>query len=117
MHSGDKLPLVTEDQSMAKVLISMTSHGFGCAAVIAQDNRLIGVITDGDLRRHMSPDLTSLCARDVMTRSPVTINALSLAAEGLGIMNKRAITSLFVVDHGIVSGIVHIHDCLRAGIK
>jgi arabinose-5-phosphate isomerase len=77
---------------------------------------LSGIITDGDLRRHMAPSLLELTARAVMTPDPVTIRPGALAAEALGVMNLRAITALFVVEAKRVVGIVHIHDCLRAGI-
>ncbi len=116
MHSGDQLPLVPETAPMRDVLLVMTSKSFGCAGVVDTRGRLTGIVTDGDLRRHMEPSLLEKSAQAVMKASPVTIRSTALAAEGLGVMNERGITSLFVVDGGVPVGILHIHDCLRAGI-
>ena len=117
MHKGLELPYITEDALMSDVILSMTSHGFGCAAIVNQEGDLVGIVTDGDLRRHMSSDLLLKSAREVMTKNPVTIKVTAIAAEALSKMNSRSITSLFVMDSDKVVGIVHIHDCLRAGIK
>ena len=76
----------------------------------------MGIVTDGDLRRHMSDDLLTLTAGEVMTPNPKTIRPDALASEALGLMNARSITNLFVVEDGRPVGIVHVHDCLRAGI-
>lgn len=117
MHSGEEIPLVEPSTPMSDVLLTMTAKRFGCAGVV-EGGRLIGVVTDGDLRRHLKSDMLSLDAQSVMTRNPVTITAQALAAEALSVMNGKAITSLFVVDEtGEPVGIVHIHDCLRAGIR
>jgi arabinose-5-phosphate isomerase len=101
---------------MSTALIEMTAKHFGCVGVLDDRDRLIGIVTDGDLRRHMSANLPSKIVRDVMTKAPVTIRSKALAAEALGVMNERAITALFVVDGREVVGIIHIHDCLRAGV-
>jgi arabinose-5-phosphate isomerase len=116
MHIGSTLPLVGQDLAMADVLLVMTAKSLGCAGVIAPDGRLEGIITDGDLRRHMRPDLLSLPARAVMTRNPKTARPNMLAAEAVRIMNAKSITSLFVVEDAAPVGVLHIHDCLRAGV-
>ena len=100
---------------MSDVLLVMTAKSFGCVG-LTDNGQLIGVITDGDLRRNMDGELVRRTAREVMTPDPRTIEPEILAAEALGLMNERAITSLFVVANGQPVGIVHIHDCLRAGL-
>ncbi|MEQ8965753.1 MAG: KpsF/GutQ family sugar-phosphate isomerase [Azospirillaceae bacterium] len=117
MHAGEAMPLIGEDTRMAEAILTMTAGRFGCVGIVGADGALAGIITDGDLRRHMADDLLGRSAAAVMTATPRTIRAGALAAEALGIMNDRAITSLFVVDdRGVPAGIVHIHDCLRAGV-
>jgi arabinose-5-phosphate isomerase len=117
MHRDNAMPLVGTDQKMAEALLVMTEKSFGCVGVTDRIGRLVGVITDGDLRRHMHTDLIGRTAAAVMTRSPLTIRGASLAAESLRLMNERKITSLFVVGDDLRPvGIVHLHDCLRAGI-
>lgn len=116
MHKGESLPLVGADTLMPEILLMMTSKGFGCAAVVDSANNLAGVITDGDLRRHMGDGLLKQNAAEVMTKSPVTIRPGALASEAVAVMNEKKITTLFVVESGVVEGIVHIHDCLRAGV-
>lgn len=119
MHTGDAMPLVPPDMGMADVIVTMTAKSFGCVGVVKERNRgLLGVITDGDLRRHMNGKLLDRFARDVMTQNPRTIRPQALAAEAVRNMNAhdRPVTSLFVLDRARVVGIVHIHDCLRAGV-
>jgi arabinose-5-phosphate isomerase len=116
MHVGEKMPLLPEGSTMDRALIEMTAKSFGCVGIVADDRRLIGIITDGDLRRHMDERLPRRKVTDVMTRAPKTIEPSALAAQALGVMNERKITSLFVVEGGVPVGIIHIHDCLRAGI-
>jgi arabinose-5-phosphate isomerase len=124
MHADDEMPLVGDATPMSSVLLTMTSKRFGCAGVTDAHGALIGIVTDGDLRRKMSDGLLTLTARDVMNAKPRTVRANALAAEALRLMNQgdRPVTCLFVVDDGGApgqpqkpSGIVHIHDCLRAG--
>jgi arabinose-5-phosphate isomerase len=117
MHAGDEIPTVTPTALMDEVLVTMTAKRFGCAGVV-KGGRLVGVITDGDLRRHMAPGLLRLKATDVMTPAPVTIPSRVLAAEALSVMNDRSapVTVLFVVDGGRLTGILHIHDILRSGV-
>ena len=114
MHR-DNMPLVRPDTIMRDVLITMTSGGFGVAGVTDEGGALVGIITDGDLRRHMRPDLLNAKVDDVMTRSPKTVRPDQLVSETLELLNSMKITALFVVDAGQPVGIVHIHDLLRAG--
>lgn len=116
MHDGDELPLTGPDAAMSDVLLTMTNKRFGCVGVVDTNGHLAGIVTDGDLRRHMSNDLLNSTAGEVMTGSPKTIRLGALASEALGTMNDNTITALFVVDSGAPVGILHIHDCLRAGI-
>ncbi len=115
MHTGDALPLVSAETAMGETLFVMTKKGFGCVGVVSQEGRLSGIITDGDLRRHLD-GLMARAAGEVMTAAPKSIRPGALGAEALGVMNASAITNLFVVEDGRPVGIVHIHDCLRAGL-
>jgi arabinose-5-phosphate isomerase len=116
MHGGSAVPLVPRGAPMSEAVLVMTAKSFGCVGV-TEAGRLAGIVTDGDLRRHMESDLLARAVEEVMTASPKTIGPGALAAEALGIMNERAITSLMVVDEERRPlGILHIHDCLRAGI-
>ena len=118
MHGKPELPLIDEDAPMADALLAISSKGFGVAGVQDKAGELAGIITDGDLRRHME-GLLAHTARDVMTADPRTIGPDALAEEAVALMNRLKITCLFVVDphgSGHAVGILHIHDCLRAGI-
>jgi len=115
MHIGEAVPLVAPETAMGETLLTMTSKGFGIAGVV-ENNRLTGAITDGDLRRNLET-LMSCNAGEVATGQPKTVLTSSLASEALKIMNDAKISALFVVDDdGTVAGILHIHDCLRAGV-
>lgn len=116
MHNGDELPLIGADSTMSDALLTMTAKRFGCVGVLDTQRRLLGIITDGDLRRSMTPDLLAQPVLKVMTAAPKTIRPQALAAEALGMMNANNITSLFVVENEVPQGILHVHDCLRAGI-
>ena len=116
MHAGEELPLVAPETPMSEALLTMTAKRFGCLGVVDGDRRLMGVITDGDLRRHMADNVLARTAGDTMTAGGATIEPDRLASEALGIMNTRSITNLFVVKDGRPVGILHIHDCLRAGV-
>ena len=116
MHVGDALPLIGADATMADAMLEMTAKSFGCVGVVDQTGRLIGIVTDGDLRRNMADDLLARRVGEVMTRDPRTIHPQTLAAEAVGRMNDGPITSLFVVEAGRLVGFLHIHDCLRAGV-
>ena len=114
MHADP--PLVGPDTAMSEALLAMTRAGFGVVGVADPSGRLLGIVTDGDLRRHMQ-GLLSLTAGQVMTRNPRTTPADALAVEALALMNDRKITCLMVTDdQGRAIGILHIHDCLRAGV-
>lgn len=117
MHGGDELPLAAPQDTMDHVLVVMTEKRFGCAGIVDADGKLIGIITDGDLRRHMEDGLTRKTAESVMTRNPMTIKPRLLAAEAVHMLNEKQRTQVFVVDDaGKPVGILHIHDLLRAGI-
>jgi arabinose-5-phosphate isomerase len=117
MHGGQQMPLVDEATSMREALLVMTSKGFGVAGVLDGAGDLAGVVTDGDLRRHMDGLLTHT-AGEIASRDPVTVRADALASEALAIMNgERPVTSLFVVEGAREPvGLIHVHDCLRAGV-
>jgi len=120
MHSGSALPLVDQNTAMADTLIVMTDKGLGCVGVTDTKGVLAGMITDGDLRRHIGNDLPSRTAQDIMTRNPMTASPHTLAADALRTMTAGSvkITQLFVLDVARKPvGLLHIHDLLRAGLK
>jgi arabinose-5-phosphate isomerase len=116
MHGPEELPLAPPETPMSDALLTMTERRFGCLGIVDGKGRLAGIVTDGDLRRHMADDLLRLTAGEVMTAGPKTIRPTALAAEALGYMNAHNITCLFAVEEGRPVGIVHVHDILRAGI-
>src|SRR5436309_9112251 len=116
MHSDAALPLRPLGTTMADALVEMTAKGFGCVGITDRDGRLMGIITDGDLRRHMRPDLLAARVDDVMTRSPKTVSGDQLVSEALELLNSSKITAVIVVEGGKPAGIVHLHDLLRAGV-
>jgi arabinose-5-phosphate isomerase len=117
MHGLESVPLVGPDAPMSEALLEMTAKSFGCVGVCDRHGGLIGIITDGDLRRHMDERLLVRTVREVMHPDPKTIGVGQFAAEALGLMNGFAITALFVVDEDRrPAGFLHMHDCLRAGI-
>jgi len=121
MHGGDELPLVSPQAAMRDVIVKMTSGGSGFAGVVGvvdAAGALTGIITDGDVRRHVERDLLDRKASEVMTRNPKSVSPGMLAAEALGIMNTGTpkVTSLFVVENGRPVGVLTVHDCLRAGL-
>ncbi|MDB0061654.1 KpsF/GutQ family sugar-phosphate isomerase [Octadecabacter sp.] len=118
MHTGDAIPLSGTDTPMSDTLLTISQKGFGVVGVLDDQGYLCGIVTDGDLRRNMT-GLLDLTAGEVMTKSPGTIGSKALAKEALNVMETRKITCLFVVDPDgsrNVAGIIHIHDCLRAGV-
>lgn len=120
MHSGDAMPIIPAAAPMSEVLIEMTRKSFGCAGVVDAGGRLAGIITDGDLRRHMGHDMVAQTAEDVMTRRPKVGSPDMLAADVLRQMTTGAvkITQLFLLDEdGRPQGLVHLHDLLRIGLK
>jgi arabinose-5-phosphate isomerase len=116
MHGAERLPLVGPDATMGDALVIMTRHGFGCVVVAHPDGRLAGIVTDGDLRRHMGPDLMSREVDTIMTRNPMTAAPHMLAAEGLDMMERRKISALVVVEDERPVGLIHLLDLLRAGV-
>lgn len=116
MHADEEVPLVDENADMSEAILNMTAKTFGCVGVTDAKGALIGIVTDGDLRRHMGGELLRQRVGDVMTSGPRTIRPNALAAEALRVMNERSITTLFVVDGPKPVGIVRLHDCLRAGV-
>lgn len=118
MHRGDAVPLVGTATPMSDTLLTISQKGFGVVGVLDAGGQLCGIVTDGDLRRHMD-GLLDHVAGEVMTPAPRTIGPDALAEEAVALMNERKITCLFVVDpagSGRVAGVLHIHDCLRAGV-
>ena len=116
MHKGDQLPLVGEATVMSEALVTMTQKAFGCLGVVDGKGRLSGVITDGDLRRHMGGNLLAQKTSEIMTKRPKTVQPAMLASAALEVINSSRITALFVVEKGKPVGIVHVHDLLRAGV-
>jgi arabinose-5-phosphate isomerase len=116
MHSGEQLPLVTEDKVMSEALVTMTQKSFGCLGVVDGKGRLVGMITDGDLRRHMGPELLRARVQEIMTKKPNTLSPGMLASAALERINSLKRTQMFVVDKGKPVGVVHVHDLLRAGV-
>ena len=116
MHAGERLPLVRDDAQMGEAVVEISAKGFGCVGVLDAHGKLAGIVTDGDLRRHMRPDLMSARVSDVMTRGPQVGAPDQLAAEALQLISSRKIGALFVVNEaGRPLGIVHLHDLLRIG--
>jgi arabinose-5-phosphate isomerase len=116
MHSGEAAPLKPLGTRMSDAIVEMSTKGFGCVGITAPDGRLVGIITDGDLRRHMRRDLLDLTVDEVMTRNPKTVRPDQLVSEALELLNTSKITALIVVAGGKPVGIVHFHDLLRAGV-
>jgi arabinose-5-phosphate isomerase len=118
MHDGSAVPTIVQSTPMSDTLLMISQKGFGVVGVTNEHDYLVGIVTDGDLRRHMD-GLLGLTAGEVMTKSPTTIGPDSLAEAAVAVMNEHKITCVFVVDPvgtQKVVGILHIHDCLRAGI-
>ncbi len=116
MHADSELPFTAGSSRMADIIVEMTAKSLGCICILDKDGRMEGVITDGDLRRHMGNDLMHKTAREIMNANPKSIRPSALASEAVQIMNDSAITNLFVIEDDKVVGVLHIHDCLRAGV-
>jgi arabinose-5-phosphate isomerase len=118
MHTGTALPLVAAGLRMDKVLIEMSAFGVGCVGVVDPEGGLIGIVTDGDLRRHLSPEILESPVEAVMTADPRAVAPDTLAAEALRLMQSTRINGLFVREQGARApvGFLHLHDCLRSGV-
>jgi arabinose-5-phosphate isomerase len=117
MHAGDAVPIKPLGTKMSDALVEMSSKGFGCVGITDTRGAIVGIVTDGDLRRHiMRPDLMTAFVDDVMTKNPKTISRDLLASEALEILNSSKITALIVTEANKPVGIVHMHDILRAGV-
>jgi arabinose-5-phosphate isomerase len=116
MHTGDAMPLVREGTVMSEALLTMTEKSLGCLGIVDKKGKLVGMITDGDLRRHMGPGLVHARAETIMTKKPDTLSPDVLASAALEQINARKRTQMFVVEKGRPVGIVHVHDLLRQGI-
>ena len=116
MHTGEAIPVVALGTRMADAMVEMSTKGFGCVGVTDAQGMLVGIITDGDLRRHMRSDLLDVQVETVMTRAPKVVRPDQLASEALEILNSSKITALIVADAGRPVGIVNVHDLLRAGV-
>ncbi len=116
MHTGEAIPLVPLGTPMSEAVVTISAKGFGCVGITDSGGALVGIITDGDLRRHMGPHLLDASVEQVMTRGPKTVRPGQLASEALEIINSSKITALMVAESGKPVGIVHFHDLLRAGI-
>ena len=117
MRSGDEMPLVNLTTPMTETIIEMTAKRFGCVGVLSDAGRLVGIITDGDLRRNMEDDILAMTAGEVMTPNPKAVSENILTAQVLAMMNENQITTYFVVTDRIPVGIIHIHDVLRKGLS
>lgn len=116
MHRGESVPVVVADAPLARAIDEIGARGFGATAVVDGRGTLVGIITDGDLRRALARGLVTPAIDEVMTRDPLTIGEGDLAEEALALMNRRAITCLFIIADGRPVGILHMHDLLRAGL-
>ena len=118
MHKGNEMPLIGENSTMQQALLVMTEKMLGCVGITDDNGHLTGIITDGDLRRFMAPNLLTEKVTDVMTRNPKIINPDALIVDAVNLMNNtgRGITNLFVIENDKPVGVIHIHDCLKAGV-
>jgi len=116
MHTGDRMPLARDTDQMSDALVTMTHKSLGCLGIVDAKGKLIGIVTDGDLRRHMGENLVRKRTVDIMTKAPKTVKPGMLASAALELINASRITALFVVERGKPVGILHVHDLLRAGI-
>ena len=115
MHTGAEMPLLSEDVDMQAAVLEMSSKRLGCVGFINAEGLLVGMLTDGDLRRKFSADTVHVTAKELMTKNPITISKEALCAEAIRLMNERKITNLFVVENGRPVGTIHIHDLLAQG--
>ncbi|HEY4193695.1 MAG TPA: KpsF/GutQ family sugar-phosphate isomerase [Mesorhizobium sp.] len=115
MHVGDRLPMVASGTGMREAILELSNKGFGCVAIVDGDGALAGIITDGDIRRHIGSDLLSMTVDQVMTRGPKTVEPDTLVAKALQVLNASSITAVMVEENRRPIGLVHLHDLLRIG--
>jgi len=116
MHGADELPLLNTGAPMPDVVDAISKGGFGCVGLTSDNGQLQGIITDGDLRRRYSTDISQKTAGEIMTENPMTVTQDTLAGDVLALLSREKITALFVVKDGRPIGIVHVHDCLSVGV-
>ncbi|MEO1242238.1 MAG: KpsF/GutQ family sugar-phosphate isomerase [Pseudomonadota bacterium] len=116
MHGADRLPLAPTTAEISQIVTIISEGGFGCVGVVNDSGLLVGIITDGDLRRHFGADLSSSKAADIMTKAPHATRPEALAGDVLAMMSREKITALFVVENKRPVGLVHVHDCLLSGV-
>ena len=113
MHTKASLPIIKKNEKMSKAFLTMTRKSFGCVGVVNNNNIMIGIITDGDLRRNLNSKLFEKKAYEIMTKNPLLVNSKMLVGEAINLMNANKITSLFICENKKPIGIIHIHDLLR----
>ena len=113
MNSGKKIPLIDVNKKMSSAILEMSSKGYGCVGVISNEKYLVGIITDGDLRRNMENNLLEKYVEDVMNKNPKTLTKNTLIVDAIKKMQNESITNLFVTDEKKPIGIIHIHDILK----
>ena len=114
MKTKSLIPLINENHNVSKAILEMTSKGQGCVGVLSEKSkRLIGIVTDGDLRRHMSSNLLEKKVIEIMTKNPKTLSPKTLVSEALNLMNQQSITNYFITDRMKPIGIIHLHDILK----
>lgn len=119
MHKGDKLPIVNENITFHASLYTITEKGLGMCIVVNNDNKVVGVVTDGDIRRALNktPDTSKLTVKEVMSKNPKNIDKTALAASALQLMENFSITSIIIIDkNNQPEGVLHIHDLLKTGV-
>lgn len=116
MHTGEEMPILSEKSGMRDALLEMTTKRLGCVGFVNERGELTGMLTDGDLRRCLSPQVLDKCAGELMTKNPKTISKDAMASYAMKIMHDKKITNLFVLENNIPIGIIHIHDLLNNGV-
>lgn len=116
MHVGSEMPILEENSNMQQVLLEMTSKRLGCVGFVNQSGELTGMLTDGDLRRCLTPEILNKKAIELMTKNPKTVSKDIMASEAIKIMHEKKITNIFVVEDKTPIGVIHIHDLLNSGV-
>lgn len=115
MHTGSEMPILNQNSSINDLILEITSKRLGCVGLVDDDGNFVGMFTDGDLRRYIEKDLKNVVAKDIMTKTPITVNGDMFAVEAIKIMNEKKITNLFVIENSKPIGTIHIHDLLNSG--